>query len=43
VAQVFELDTNKSKEYCVMLESPSKHITLKGKTKWSICFDEKIG
>lgn len=43
VAQVFELDTNKSKEYCVMLESPSKHITLKGKTKWSICFNEKIG
>lgn len=43
VAQVFELEKNKSKEYCVMLESPSKHINLKGKTKWSICFEEKIG
>ncbi|MGZ3952121.1 MAG: hypothetical protein ACXVBZ_12030 [Flavisolibacter sp.] len=43
VAQVFELDNNNSKEYCVMLESPSKHITLKGKTKWTVCFDEKIG
>jgi hypothetical protein len=43
VAQVFELDKNKSKEYCVMLESPAKHITLKGKNKWTVCVDEKIG
>jgi hypothetical protein len=43
VAQVFELDKNKSKEYCVMLESPAKHITLKGKNKWTVCVDEKMG
>jgi hypothetical protein len=43
VAQVFELDKNKSKEFCVMLESPTKHITLKGKNKWTVCVDEKIG
>jgi hypothetical protein len=42
VAQVFELDKNKSKEFCVMLESPSKHITLKGKNKLTVCVDEKI-
>jgi len=41
VAQVFELERNKSKEFCVMLESPTKHLTLKGKNKWTVCFDEK--
>lgn len=39
VTQVYELDQNKSKEYCVVLQSASKHIVLKGKNKWRVYID----
>jgi hypothetical protein len=28
-------------EYCVVLDSPSKHIVLKGKNKWRVYLEEK--
>jgi len=36
VKQVYTLEKDKSKEYCVMLESPSKHIILKGRNKLKV-------
>ena len=34
VTQAYELTKNKDKEYCVVMESNSRHIVLKGKNKW---------
>jgi len=39
IMQVYELDQSKSKEYCVVLQSASKHIVLKGKNKWRVGID----
>jgi hypothetical protein len=42
VTEVYELNKGKSIEYCVMLESATKHIILKGKNRWKVYVDEKI-
>lgn len=41
VTQVYEMDKNNVKEYCVMLDTPSKRIVLKGKNKWRTYLEEK--
>ena len=41
VTQVYEMNKNNEKEYCVMLDSSSKHFVLKGKDKLSIYLEEK--
>jgi hypothetical protein len=41
VTQVYELDKNKVREYCALIESPSKRITLKGKNKWRFILKKK--
>jgi hypothetical protein len=33
VSQVYELESNNAKDYCVVLDNSSRHIVLKGKTK----------
>jgi len=42
VTQVYELSSNKDKEYCVAMENSSKHIVLKGKTKWKTFVGERL-
>jgi hypothetical protein len=41
VTQVYEMNKNNVKEYCVVLDTPSKHIVLKGKNKWKMYLEEK--
>lgn len=41
VTQAYQMNKNNVKEYCVMLDTPSRHIVLKGKNKWRIYLDEK--
>lgn len=41
VSHVYELVKDNVKEYCAVLDSPSKHITLKGKKGWKRYFDER--
>lgn len=41
VSQVYELSRNDLKEYCVVIDSATKHITLKGKSKLRFCFEER--
>ena len=41
VSQVYELVRNNVKEYCVVMESPSKHIALKGKKALRICLEKR--
>jgi hypothetical protein len=42
VTQAYELDKDTVKEYCVVLQSASKHIVLKGKNKWKVYIGENI-
>jgi hypothetical protein len=41
VTQVYEMNKNNTKEYCVMLDTTSRHIVLKGKNKLSVYLEEK--
>lgn len=41
VSHVYELNKDNVKEYCVVIDSASRHISLTGKNKWKICFEEK--
>jgi len=41
VTQIYEMNKNNVKEYCVMLDTPSKHIILKGKNKLRVYLEEK--
>jgi hypothetical protein len=41
ITQIYELEKNNTKEYCVVIDNASSHITLKGKNKWSVFIDEK--
>lgn len=41
VTQAYEINNNNEKEYYVVMESPSKHIVLKGKNKWRVYLEEK--
>ena len=41
VTQVYELEKNNSKEYCVVLDKDSKHFTLKGRNKWRVYVEER--
>ena len=41
VTQVYEMNKNNVKEYCVMLDSPSRYFVLKGKNKFSVYLEEK--
>jgi len=41
VTQAYELNKSESREYCVMLQSPSKTMTLKGKNKWKVYIEER--
>src|SRR5690242_15367507 len=40
ITQVYELNKNNAKEYCAVMDSPSKHIVLKGKNKWKVYIEE---
>ena len=42
VTQAYELTKNKSKEYCVIMQSSSRHIVLKGKNKWKTFVDARL-
>jgi len=42
VTQAYELTNNKSKEYCVVMESASRRIILKGKNKWKTFVDPRL-
>lgn len=41
VSQVYSLNKNYVKEYCVVMDSPSKHIVLKGKNKLKVYLQER--
>jgi hypothetical protein len=41
VIQVYEMSKNNVKEYCVVLDTPTRHITLKGKNKLRVYLEEK--
>jgi hypothetical protein len=41
ISRVYELNRNNVKEYCVVIDSSSKQISLKGKNKWKVCFEER--
>lgn len=41
VSRVYELNRNNVKEYCVVIDNSSRHVTLKGKNKLKICFEDK--
>ena len=41
VSRVYELNKNSENEYCVVIDNSSRHITLKGKNKLKICFEDK--
>ena len=41
VSHVYELVKDNVKEYCAVLDSPSKHIALKGKKAWKRYLDER--
>jgi hypothetical protein len=41
IAQVYEMNEHNRVEYCAVLDSPSKHIVLKGKNKWRVYLEEK--
>ena len=41
VSQVYSLNKNEVKEYCVVMDSPSKHIVLKGKNKLKVYLQER--
>lgn len=41
ISKVYELKKDNVKEYCAILDNSSRHISLKGKNKWRICFEEK--
>jgi hypothetical protein len=41
VTQVYELNNNKAKEYCAVLDNSSDHFVLKGKNKWRVFVEEK--
>jgi len=42
VMKTYELSENNMKEYCVVMQGASKHITLKGKKRWKVYVNEKI-
>jgi hypothetical protein len=41
VTQVYELNKDNVKEYCIVMDSPSKHVVLKGRTKWRVYLEQK--
>jgi hypothetical protein len=41
VSQVYDLNKNDVREYCVVMDSPSKHIVLKGKNKLKVYLQQK--
>ncbi|HWI91788.1 MAG TPA: hypothetical protein VNT20_10975 [Flavisolibacter sp.] len=41
VSRAYELNNNNVKEYCVVIDNSSRHITLKGKNKLKICFEDR--
>lgn len=41
ISQAYELNKDGAKEYCVVVDDASRHITLKGKSKLTICFEQR--
>jgi hypothetical protein len=41
VSQVYELAKNDVKEYCIVMDSSSKHLVLKGKKNWKVYFEDR--
>lgn len=41
ITQVYELNNNKMKEYCAVLDNSFSHFVLKGKSKWKVFVEEK--
>lgn len=41
ITEVYQMNKNNRKEYCVTLDTASKRIVLKGTNKWRVLFEEK--
>lgn len=41
VKEVYEMNKDNVKEYCVVIDSSSRHIVLKGKNKWQTFLEER--
>jgi hypothetical protein len=41
ISQVYELAKNDVKEYCIVMDNPSKHLVLKGKKMWKLYLEER--
>lgn len=41
ITEIYEMNKNNRKEYCVTLDTTSKRVVLKGTNKWRVLFEEK--